>query len=226
MPTGLDCSLRSHPEPEAPSEWCLGSWPQDKLAVLSVKSLGLGLRVLQQMSRSCGLGMEARVREPLPSSWVLLPLTTEAELLHRRPGAMRTSRKPKGRVHTRGGPPGAGAMGSITRTPGSDGGVTGGHALASPSPQWRPWMGQRLAQKPLLDLGSVSGRLGADGARGEAAQAGLGHTGRSTRSGSRRGTPRSRDPDEGAGCRPFLAQDTGTPSGAPSSCSQGRWWSQ
>lgn len=43
MPTGLDCSLRSHPEPEAPSEWCLGSWPQDKLVVLSVKSLGLGL---------------------------------------------------------------------------------------------------------------------------------------------------------------------------------------
>lgn len=117
-------------------------------------------------------------------------------------------------------------MGSITRTPGSDGGVTGGHALASPYPQWQPWMGQRLAQKPRLDLGSVSGRLGADGARGEAEEAGLGHTGRSTCSVSGHGTPRSRDPDEGAGCWPFLAQDIGTPSGAPGSCSQGRRWSQ
>lgn len=45
LPTGLDCSLRSHPKPEAPTE--PGSWPQDKLVVLSVKSLGLGLRVLQ-----------------------------------------------------------------------------------------------------------------------------------------------------------------------------------
>lgn len=175
--------------------------------------------------------MEVPVREPFPSSWVLLPLTAEAELPNRCPRAMRTSRKPKGRVHTQGGLPGAGAQGwpggSVTRTPGSDGGAAGGHALAPPSPRWwLRWMGQHLAQKPRLDLGSVSGKLGADGGHGEAEEAGLGLTGRSTCSVSRRGTPGSGDPDEGAGCWPFLAQDTGTPSGAPSSCSQGRRWFQ
>lgn len=171
--------------------------------------------------------MEAPVREPFPSSWVLLPLTTEAELPNRYPGAMRSPRAESTPREGRQGQELRGGQGEHNQDPRQQvpGGAAGGHALAPPSPRWwLRWMGQHLAQKPRLNLGSVSRKLGADGGRGEAEEAGLGHTSRSTCSVSGRGTPGSRD--EGAGSWPFLAQDTGAPSGAPSSCSQGKRWFQ
>lgn len=60
------------------------------------------------------------------------------------------------------------------------------------------------------------------GGHRETEEVGLGHTGGSTCSVSGCGTPRSWDPDEGAGCWPFLAQDIRTHSGCWTICGQRR----
>ena len=83
-------------------------------------------------------------------------------------------------------------------------------------------MGQHLAQNACLDLASYR-EVGSWGEHAETEEVGLGHTGRGTCSVRGCSTPRSRDPDEGAGCWPFLAQDIKTHSGCWTSCSRGRW---